>query len=225
VPFGFAGGLLDRETGLTRFGARDYDPRIGRWTAKDPLDARGGTNLFQYAAGDPANLIDPLGTAPGSNDARQAADLVAGFVPGVSDALDALIAATGYNPITGECVDAFGRALSGFGAFLPFVSGSQLRVARRATGQFHHVISTRIARALERHPTLAEHYSRRDPRFVTRAVDNAAHRGYQTWHRNLDAEVADFIGGNPNLAPEAFERYLRDRYAQPDLNWRFPNGF
>jgi RHS repeat-associated protein len=37
VPFGFAGGLLDRETGLTRFGARDYDPRLGRWTAKDPL--------------------------------------------------------------------------------------------------------------------------------------------------------------------------------------------
>ncbi len=32
-PFGFAGGLWDRDTGLVRFGARDYDPEVGRWTS------------------------------------------------------------------------------------------------------------------------------------------------------------------------------------------------
>jgi RHS repeat-associated protein len=26
TPFGFAGGLYDRDTGFVRFGARDYDP-------------------------------------------------------------------------------------------------------------------------------------------------------------------------------------------------------
>ncbi len=31
VPFGFAGGLYGTETGLVRFGARDYDPETGRW--------------------------------------------------------------------------------------------------------------------------------------------------------------------------------------------------
>src|SRR5207253_2531440 len=36
-PFGFAGGLYDRDTKLVRFGARDYDPVIGRWTARDPV--------------------------------------------------------------------------------------------------------------------------------------------------------------------------------------------
>jgi len=36
VPLSFAGGLHDRDTGLVRFGARDYDPAIGKWTAKDP---------------------------------------------------------------------------------------------------------------------------------------------------------------------------------------------
>jgi RHS repeat-associated protein len=36
-PFAFAGGLRDLDTGLTRFGARDYDPTTGRWTTKDPL--------------------------------------------------------------------------------------------------------------------------------------------------------------------------------------------
>jgi RHS repeat-associated protein len=59
VIFGFAGGLLDRETGLTRFGARDYDPRIGRWTAKDPVDfASGETNRYSYAGSDPINQVD-----------------------------------------------------------------------------------------------------------------------------------------------------------------------
>jgi RHS repeat-associated protein len=36
-PFGFAGGLYDPDTGLVRFGARDYDAETGRWTAKDPI--------------------------------------------------------------------------------------------------------------------------------------------------------------------------------------------
>lgn len=37
TPFAFAGGLYDYRTGLTRFGARDYSPEIGRWTAEDPI--------------------------------------------------------------------------------------------------------------------------------------------------------------------------------------------
>ncbi len=36
-PFGFAGGLYDQHTKLTRFGARDYDAETGRWTTKEVL--------------------------------------------------------------------------------------------------------------------------------------------------------------------------------------------
>ncbi len=62
VPFRFAGGLADPATGLVRFGARDYDPEIGRWTAKDPIGFAGGdSNLYGYVAGDPINAIDPTG--------------------------------------------------------------------------------------------------------------------------------------------------------------------
>ena len=62
VPFGFAGGLYDRDTELVRFGFRDYDPDIGRWTAKDPLFFVGGdTDIYGYVLNDPTNLIDPLG--------------------------------------------------------------------------------------------------------------------------------------------------------------------
>ena len=63
-PFGYAGGLYDQDTGLVRFGARDYDPVTGRWTAKDPIRFRGGqANLYQYVFSDPINMIDPSGLA------------------------------------------------------------------------------------------------------------------------------------------------------------------
>jgi RHS repeat-associated protein len=61
-PFGFAGGLYDQDTTLVRFGARDYDPSTGRWTAKDPIRFAGGqTNLYGYVLNDPVNLVDPNG--------------------------------------------------------------------------------------------------------------------------------------------------------------------
>lgn len=64
-PFGFAGGLYDPDTGLVRFGARDYDPQVGRWTAKDPIQFAGGdTNLYGYVGGDPVNWVDPDGRLP-----------------------------------------------------------------------------------------------------------------------------------------------------------------
>jgi RHS repeat-associated protein len=62
VPFGFAGGLYDPDTGLVRFGFRDYDPDVGRWTAKDPiLFAGGDTDLYGYCLNDPVSYIDPTG--------------------------------------------------------------------------------------------------------------------------------------------------------------------
>ena len=62
VPFGFAGGLLDRDTGLVRFGYRDYEPDVGRWTAKDPiLFAGGDTDLYGYVLNNPVNWVDPSG--------------------------------------------------------------------------------------------------------------------------------------------------------------------
>ncbi|CAM2069556.1 Pretoxin HINT domain-containing protein [Sulfidibacter corallicola] len=63
-PFGFAGGLVDAHTGLIRFGARDYDPQVGRWTDVDPLGTEGGLNRYRYAQNDPVNFVDPDGNLP-----------------------------------------------------------------------------------------------------------------------------------------------------------------
>jgi RHS repeat-associated protein len=61
-PFGFAGGLYDADTGLVRFGARDYDAEVGRWAGKDPIRVRPTeANRYVYARNDPASRIDPKG--------------------------------------------------------------------------------------------------------------------------------------------------------------------
>ncbi|MEQ1722087.1 MAG: RHS repeat-associated core domain-containing protein, partial [Pseudobdellovibrio sp.] len=61
-PLTYAGGLYDSDTKLIRFGARDYDPTVGRWTAKDPIGFAGGdTNLYAYVGGNPMSLTDPTG--------------------------------------------------------------------------------------------------------------------------------------------------------------------
>jgi RHS repeat-associated protein len=62
LPFGFAGGMFDVDTGLVRFGVRDYDPVVGRWTSKDPIRFDGGhVNLYSYVGNDPVNRTDPAG--------------------------------------------------------------------------------------------------------------------------------------------------------------------
>jgi RHS repeat-associated protein len=60
-PFGYAGGLFDRDTNLVRFGTRDYDASTGRWTVKDPINFAGGANLYGYVGENPINRFDPSG--------------------------------------------------------------------------------------------------------------------------------------------------------------------
>jgi RHS repeat-associated protein len=64
VPFGFAGGMSDQVTGLVHFGAREYDPEIGRWVERDPIGFGGGLNMYVYVNLDPLRGIDPSGLDP-----------------------------------------------------------------------------------------------------------------------------------------------------------------
>ncbi len=61
-PFGFAGGLYDPDTGLVRFGARDYDAETGRWTSPAPIRFEGGDwNLYAYVGSNPVSFADYRG--------------------------------------------------------------------------------------------------------------------------------------------------------------------
>jgi RHS repeat-associated protein len=61
-PFAYAGGLYDTQTKLVRFGARDYDASVGRWTMKDPIGFGGGvSNFYEYVVNDPIQFLDPSG--------------------------------------------------------------------------------------------------------------------------------------------------------------------
>lgn len=62
LTLGFAGGLTDTTTALVRFGARDYDPSVGRWTCQDPAGFWGGdVSLHAYVGNAPTCAIDPAG--------------------------------------------------------------------------------------------------------------------------------------------------------------------
>jgi hypothetical protein len=102
-------------------------------------------------------------------------------------------------------------------------STSSLPPERLLTGQDHHAISKKVHNAIEEIPGLAGTFRYRDPRLVTKAIDKNSHRGYQTWHRELDGEMATYIRENP-MTPDELNAYIRKRYAQPDLLARFPNG-
>ena len=83
LPHGFAGGLYDGETGFVRFGARDYDAEVGRWTAKDPIRYGGGVNLYEYGLNNPLSFIDASGKIP-CDAAVAGAGIGVGLIAGVA---------------------------------------------------------------------------------------------------------------------------------------------
>jgi RHS repeat-associated protein len=114
TPFGFAGGLYDSDTGLVRFGARDYNPVVGRWTAKESDRFAEGPSLYAYAGADPINLLDPTGhyaaVATGAEVGAEVGAAVggpAGAVVGavVGAAVVAIVIAIVVDPPKHTCLD------------------------------------------------------------------------------------------------------------------------
>jgi RHS repeat-associated protein len=217
-PLRFPGQYADRETGLFYNFHRDYDPATGRYVQADPIGLKGGMNPYRYAL-DPLSEIDPLGLQrprQGSGNPRTTFE--------TSVRQTTVLGQQGtwfygrFYPRLGEPLAVRPSEPISAGNYCP-------APAPPLTGQVHHAISRKVHDALEQHPILRGQYQYRDQQFEVQARDPGSHRGYETWHRNTDAEVAQWIRSNPNATPPQFESYLMQRYSQPDLLGRFPYGF
>jgi RHS repeat-associated protein len=58
--FGFSTKYIT-SNGFSYFGYRFYSSGLGRWLNRDPIEERGGMNLYGYVNNQPVNSIDPLG--------------------------------------------------------------------------------------------------------------------------------------------------------------------
>jgi uncharacterized protein RhaS with RHS repeats len=134
-----------------RFGARDYDARVGRWTSRDPIGFSGGrANLFAYASNDPVGIIDPTGLADEGAEEEKGKKVLAciqsildalGYVDptGTADAVNAVLylvqGQTGYAAISLAAMVPFGDAakLGKLGRNVARKAETAAAVARPAT--------------------------------------------------------------------------------------------
>ncbi len=64
TDFGFAAMFWTPEASLNLTWFRAYDPKLGRWLSRDPLqdaETEEGPNLYSYVGNNPVNWVDPLG--------------------------------------------------------------------------------------------------------------------------------------------------------------------
>ena len=60
VTFGYAGYYVHTASGLNLMQFRAYDPNLGRWLSRDPIEEAGGSNLYRYVGNSPVNFYDPF---------------------------------------------------------------------------------------------------------------------------------------------------------------------
>jgi RHS repeat-associated protein len=74
-PFRFSTKYCDDETDLVYYGYRYYNPSTGRWPSRDPMEERGGLNLYEFVLNSPVNYVDLLGLLTRSAIERTAQDM------------------------------------------------------------------------------------------------------------------------------------------------------
>lgn len=111
----YIGGYFDEPSSFYRFGARYYDPTIGRFTQFDPSGQE--SNPYAYAGCNPVNSRDPSGLAPTCEEGLVAGG--AATIVGAEVALGALALGPLGGPIgiaVGGAVAAGAAVVSGLGA-------------------------------------------------------------------------------------------------------------
>ena len=87
--FGFSTKCHDRETGLVAYQRRFYSPGLGRWLNRDPIEERGGENLYAFCENAPSFNVDYHGFLSIA-DIKAAVNKIHGLNKRLSDAMSAL---------------------------------------------------------------------------------------------------------------------------------------
>jgi len=98
TDFAFTGHHFDRSTGLSLTWWRPYDANLGRWLSKDPIDLKGGPNLYGYVDSSPVDSVDLYGVMT----RHQCKGLV--IAGGITCAVVCGAALRGAPPIMGGCM-------------------------------------------------------------------------------------------------------------------------
>ncbi len=61
IDFGYTGHYTNPMLNLVLAPYRAYDPELGRWISRDPIEEAGGLNLYGYVGNSVVNFIDELG--------------------------------------------------------------------------------------------------------------------------------------------------------------------
>ena len=113
----FAGKPYDEEIGLSYFGARWYDPAIGRFTGVDPVPVNTNDyrsfNRYSYGYNNPYKYIDPDGRYV------EVGFEAASLAIGVSSLIDNIRSEN----FSSAAVDAGGIVVDGIGVLIPGVPG------------------------------------------------------------------------------------------------------
>jgi RHS repeat-associated protein len=247
TKYRFTGQYLDRYINLYWYGSRWYDQSLGRFIQPDTLVPNPGDPVafdrYHYSRNSPLVFVDPDGHEPCLP--KQCGYMVDGddgwvdpfWFPDVpvemmgdfgpievpiafaSNEADVLMTANDCR--RGEC--SFFQVL--FAGLPLFFTGRLGRMIDDIipTGQWHHVISTKISRALDEHRTLRGVLERNS--LIVQAFDKASHNSYDAWHRAYDQEVVRWLSDNPRATPEQFLIYLQDLYKSTDMDKRFPQAW
>ncbi|MBI4859670.1 MAG: RHS repeat-associated core domain-containing protein, partial [Candidatus Riflebacteria bacterium] len=212
---------------------RWYHPDTGRLLSRDPIGFAGGINLYGYVESSPVGRRDPLGLQyrqPTPSDVwnsiigapRKARDIA-------NQVLDAplrdvnMVIEEGDEKARKGVRDVAEKMLEETLAPAPLESAVPVP-APPPTGQRHHPISKKVHEALQESEYLRDKYMPRDPAYVTRAKDAAAHKGYDAFHRMVDKEVVKAIRSHPEWRKEQFDDFLEQLYKTPPYSERFPEG-
>ena len=103
ADFGFTDHYVrDQYSDLAFAPLRIYSANLNRWISRDPIEEKGGVNLYGYVGNDPINGFDPLGLVDCNNLASAIArskDRIRGAIQSMSDA-DGLFTAANNSAAT-----------------------------------------------------------------------------------------------------------------------------